>query len=100
MLSSNETFSFKETLPTSLKEKDENDEEENPEMKSNEENGGQSEEPLRMDDLNKSGASANTQETDEITFFQKQAEFMLNLAIEANEKGDFFPVWGTCLGFQ
>ncbi len=25
---------------------------------------------------------------------------MIDLAVEANEKGDFFPVWGTCLGFE
>jgi hypothetical protein len=34
------TFSFKETIPTSLKEKEENDEAENPELKNNEEVGG------------------------------------------------------------
>ena len=21
-------------------------------------------------------------------------------ALEANDKGDYFPVWGTCMGFQ
>ena len=26
--------------------------------------------------------------------------YMWNLAKEANENGDHFPVWGTCLGFQ
>ena len=25
---------------------------------------------------------------------------LLSWAIEANEKGDYFPVWGTCLGFE
>ena len=25
---------------------------------------------------------------------------MINLAIEANNNGDYFPVWGTCLGFE
>jgi len=25
---------------------------------------------------------------------------LIELAIEANDKGDFFPVWGTCLGFE
>jgi gamma-glutamyl hydrolase len=25
---------------------------------------------------------------------------LLRLAREANEAGDFFPVWGTCLGFE
>lgn len=32
--------------------------------------------------------------------FQKQGDFLLKLAIEANEGGDYFPVWGTCLGFE
>jgi len=32
-------------------------------------------------------------------YFQA-SEFMWNLAMNANMKGDFFPVWGTCLGFQ
>ena len=25
---------------------------------------------------------------------------MINLAIVANNNGDYFPVWGTCLGFE
>ena len=25
---------------------------------------------------------------------------MLNLAIESNKKGDYFPIWGTCLGLE
>ena len=25
---------------------------------------------------------------------------MVNLAKEANDNGDYFPVWGTCLGFE
>ena len=25
---------------------------------------------------------------------------MLKHAIDSNDKGDFFPVWGTCLGFE
>lgn len=32
--------------------------------------------------------------------FVKSGLFLLNLAKEANDKGDFFPVWGTCLGFE
>lgn len=29
-----------------------------------------------------------------------KAQHILNRAIEFNAKGDFFPVWGTCLGFE
>ncbi len=25
---------------------------------------------------------------------------MIKLAIETNDKGVYFPVWGTCLGFE
>eukprot|EP00794_Sanderia_malayensis_P000357 gene357-990_t len=30
----------------------------------------------------------------------KNAQVMFKMAIEANRKGDYFPIWGTCLGFQ
>ncbi len=26
------------------------------------------------------------------------SRYMFNLALEANKNGDYFPVWGTCLG--
>mmetsp|Transcript_9954 Transcript_9954/g.11290 ORF Transcript_9954/g.11290 Transcript_9954/m.11290 type:complete len:298 (-) Transcript_9954:113-1006(-) len=29
-----------------------------------------------------------------------QAQELYNMAVAANNKGDHFPVWGTCLGFQ
>ncbi|XP_029384939.1 gamma-glutamyl hydrolase [Echeneis naucrates] len=32
--------------------------------------------------------------------YQRAAAIFYDLAIEANQKGDYFPVWGTCLGFQ
>ncbi|KAM9827315.1 LOW QUALITY PROTEIN: gamma-glutamyl hydrolase-like [Neosynchiropus ocellatus] len=32
--------------------------------------------------------------------YQRAAKFFYNLAIEANNRGDYFPVWGTCLGFE
>lgn len=28
------------------------------------------------------------------------ARYFFNLALEANKVGDYFPVWGTCLGFE
>eukprot|EP00795_Rhopilema_esculentum_P017439 gene17439-9042_t len=28
------------------------------------------------------------------------ADQLYNLAVKANQQGDFFPIWGTCLGFQ
>ncbi|TRY74220.1 hypothetical protein DNTS_033174 [Danionella cerebrum] len=32
--------------------------------------------------------------------FAHTAGFYFNLALKANDDGDFFPIWGTCLGFQ
>lgn len=32
--------------------------------------------------------------------WRQSAELLYNLALEANDKGDFFPIHGTCLGFQ
>ncbi|XP_056290340.1 gamma-glutamyl hydrolase-like isoform X2 [Pseudoliparis swirei] len=32
--------------------------------------------------------------------YQRAAKVFYDLAIEANERGDYFPVWGTCLGYE
>ncbi|KAM9810577.1 gamma-glutamyl hydrolase [Neosynchiropus ocellatus] len=32
--------------------------------------------------------------------FAKVAKIFYNLALKANNKGDYFPIWGTCLGMQ
>ncbi|KAM3860374.1 gamma-glutamyl hydrolase [Diretmus argenteus] len=32
--------------------------------------------------------------------YERSARIFYELAIEANSKGDYFPVWGTCLGFE
>ncbi|XP_076026587.1 gamma-glutamyl hydrolase isoform X2 [Genypterus blacodes] len=32
--------------------------------------------------------------------YAKAARIFYELAIEANQRGDYFPVWGTCLGFE
>lgn len=32
--------------------------------------------------------------------YQRAAQIFYDLAIEANRRGDYFPVWGTCLGFE
>uniref|UniRef100_A0A8C7WWD0 folate gamma-glutamyl hydrolase n=1 Tax=Oryzias sinensis TaxID=183150 RepID=A0A8C7WWD0_9TELE len=32
--------------------------------------------------------------------YQRAAEIFYRLALEANQMGDVFPVWGTCLGFE
>lgn len=32
--------------------------------------------------------------------YERAAKIFYELAIEANDKGDYFPVWGTCLGFE
>ncbi|EGD76129.1 gamma-glutamyl hydrolase [Salpingoeca rosetta] len=38
--------------------------------------------------------------TDPKNSYSRTARFMMNMAKEFNNKGDYFPVWGTCLGFQ
>ncbi|XP_064607893.1 gamma-glutamyl hydrolase-like [Liolophura sinensis] len=32
--------------------------------------------------------------------YAKAGKIMFDLAMQANKNGDYFPVWGTCLGFQ
>ncbi|XP_034416596.1 gamma-glutamyl hydrolase-like [Cyclopterus lumpus] len=32
--------------------------------------------------------------------FQRAAQIFYELAIEAKKRGDYFPLWGTCLGFE
>ncbi|XP_063768491.1 gamma-glutamyl hydrolase-like isoform X2 [Eleginops maclovinus] len=32
--------------------------------------------------------------------YQRSAKIFYELAIEANKRGDYFPVWGTCLGYE
>ncbi|XP_059183046.1 gamma-glutamyl hydrolase [Centropristis striata] len=32
--------------------------------------------------------------------YQRSAKIFYELALEANKRGDYFPVWGTCLGFE
>ncbi|KAF3836219.1 hypothetical protein F7725_028777 [Dissostichus mawsoni] len=32
--------------------------------------------------------------------YERAAKIFYELAIEANSRGDYFPVWGTCLGFE
>ena len=32
--------------------------------------------------------------------YYKHAKQFWDLAIEANGKGNYFPIWGTCFGFQ
>ncbi|XP_068199647.1 gamma-glutamyl hydrolase-like [Antennarius striatus] len=42
------------------------------------------------------GGSANISSSGYAT----AAKTFYNLAVEANDRGDYFPVWGTCLGYQ
>ncbi|TNN77431.1 Gamma-glutamyl hydrolase [Liparis tanakae] len=35
-----------------------------------------------------------------INGYQRVAWIFYELALEANERGDYFPLWGTCLGFE
>ncbi|XP_068566337.1 gamma-glutamyl hydrolase-like [Cebidichthys violaceus] len=32
--------------------------------------------------------------------YQRAAKIFYELAVEANKRGDYFPVWGTCLGYE
>jgi len=32
--------------------------------------------------------------------YTSAANYLYSLAMEANDKGDYFPIWGTCQGFQ
>ncbi|XP_037622858.1 zgc:171566 [Sebastes umbrosus] len=34
------------------------------------------------------------------SLFSRAAKIFYNLALKANDAGDYFPVWGTCQGFQ
>jgi gamma-glutamyl hydrolase len=34
------------------------------------------------------------------TTFYKTAKFFFDQSITAYKKGDYFPIWGTCMGFQ
>ncbi|XP_003968229.2 gamma-glutamyl hydrolase [Takifugu rubripes] len=34
------------------------------------------------------------------SLYARSAKIFYDLAIEANDRGDYFPVWGTCLGFE
>lgn len=36
----------------------------------------------------------------EMSEFTKKGQYLVNLAIEANLNGDYFPIWGTCLGYE
>lgn len=36
----------------------------------------------------------------ETSGYAKTGSFLYDLAIKANHNGDYFPVWGTCLGFE
>ncbi|KAG7332015.1 hypothetical protein KOW79_003849 [Hemibagrus wyckioides] len=36
----------------------------------------------------------------ETSDFAHTAGFYFRLALKANDEGDYFPIWGTCLGFQ
>ncbi|XP_026100152.1 gamma-glutamyl hydrolase-like [Carassius auratus] len=42
------------------------------------------------------GGSVNLETSD----FARTAGIYFRLALNANDEGDYFPIWGTCLGFQ
>ncbi len=37
---------------------------------------------------------------DPADIYTEEGELLWNLAKEANDRGDYYPVWGTCLGFE
>ena len=51
-------------------------------------------------EIQASNNTAGTQGPHELTDFAKAGIFLVKLAKEANDAGDYFPVWGTCLGFE
>lgn len=36
----------------------------------------------------------------EMSVYARVAKIFYNLALQANDAGDFFPIWGTCMGMQ
>ena len=42
----------------------------------------------------------NSTSKDEFSQFSQAGIFLVELAMEANKNGDYFPVWGTCLGYE
>lgn len=43
---------------------------------------------------------ANETSKEGFSELMKIAKYIIDLAKEANDKGDYFPIWGTCLGFE
>eukprot|EP01137_Pigoraptor_chileana_P023773 Opistho-2@90644 len=39
-------------------------------------------------------------DVDAASVYQQRSKFLYDLAVKANAVGDFFPIWGTCLGFE
>jgi len=35
-----------------------------------------------------------------LTLYGKKVKYMIDIAIKANDNGDYFPIWGTCLGYE
>jgi len=46
------------------------------------------------------GSTAFLDHNRELTKFARTGKFLINLAIESYKNGDYFPIWGTCLGFE
>ena len=46
------------------------------------------------------GSDLFNEKAENFTDFYESGNFLLNLARKANENGEYFPVWGTCLGFE
>lgn len=40
------------------------------------------------------------QDIDPDQIYTQEGEYLWNLAKQANDQGDYYPIWGTCLGFE
>jgi len=46
------------------------------------------------------GSTGLNDQNGNLSPFGLQGQYLMNLAIQANQLGDYFPVWGTCLGYE
>ena len=54
----------------------------------------------RVNGLLLPGGAANLVKDNELTDYLKQIKQILKIARKFNDNGDYFPIWGTCLGFE
>lgn len=54
----------------------------------------------KLDGMLIPGGAASFWDGNKLSKFALSAKHILELAIEENDKGGYFPIWGTCLGFE